>query len=115
MGLLNTVLGSDTGHENDYIELDEQNLQSEPQDAAVNVRFATIREQQQVMAVKDAIYEKDIIVCDLSGGQVENMKKKAAEQFRTCVKETGGDIVKAGEDTLVIAPPSVNLSRNRIE
>lgn len=115
MGILETMLGSDTGHENDYIELDEGNLQSEPKDAAFNVRFADIREQQQVMAVKDAIYEGDIIVCDLSVGQVDNMAEKAAEQFRACVKETGGDLVFAGNDTLVIAPPSVNLSRDRIE
>lgn len=113
MGLFDR--GQDPESPEDYIELEV------PETAAIggggerSVHIAVITEQRDVLAVRDALYDEDVVIADIgtlttSGPQVEHI----IDELRQTVEELGGDMVKKGDDQLIMTPSGVSISRRKL-
>jgi SepF-like predicted cell division protein (DUF552 family) len=115
MGLVRTLLGGSTGSEGKYKQLDETNLKGAESGSAGVLHKADIRGQQDIMAVKDALYDGDVVVADIRNCNANGLnEERVTSQLRQVVSETGGDMVKNGTEQLVMTPPSLAISRKKL-
>ncbi|ERH13473.1 MAG: hypothetical protein J07HB67_02513 [halophilic archaeon J07HB67] len=116
MGIMSKILGGDDGRAaGDYVELDTDEFETQPGTAAMHVHIADLNDQTDVIDIKDAIYDGDFVIADItrhstSDGTTEHL----IDELRQVTKEVDGDIVRKGDDQLVIAPTGVTISRTKL-
>lgn len=118
MGIVSKLRGGDQRTIEDY---DDQYLEFTGGDvetassAQMAVHIAEINEQQDIIPIKDAVYDGHIVIADIthhrtSGSTIEHF----IDELRQVVKETGGDIVQKGDDELIVTPAGVGISREKL-
>jgi hypothetical protein len=115
MGLVRTLLGGSTSPEGKYKQLDETNLKGAESSSAGVLHKADVRGQQDIMNIKDALYDGDVVIADIRNCNANGLnEQRVTDQLRQVVSETGGDIVKNGADQLVMTPPTLAISRKKL-
>ena len=117
MGLMSKILGEggSSRQTEDYVELhaDDYNLGSE--DAERQVRIARISNKQDVIEIKDAVYDGDIVVADITRHSTQDRTmEQISDELKRVANEVGGDIVQKDDDQLLITPAGVAISRERL-
>jgi SepF-like predicted cell division protein (DUF552 family) len=116
MGIMSKILGGDDGRSaGDYVELDAEDFDTQRGTAAMQVHIAQLGDQTDVIDIKDAIYDGDFVIADItrhstSDGTTEHL----IDELRQVTKEVDGDIVRKGDDQLVIAPTGVTIARTKL-
>lgn len=116
MGLMSKILG-DRGSRsvNDYVEIDFDDVDVAQTDAAMNVHIAEISGQQDVIDIKDAVYDGDLVVADIVRLRTEDSTTEhIIDDLRQVAREVSGDIVQKGDDQIIITPTGVNISREKL-
>ncbi|MFP4217311.1 MAG: cell division protein SepF [Salinarchaeum sp.] len=116
MGLMNKILGDQgSGEMDDYADLEGTVPESSDAEASMNVRIAEISEKQDAIAIKDAVYDGDLVVADITTLRTEGpTTDHIVDELRRVAEEVGGDIVKKGDDQLIVTPAGVKISREKL-
>jgi len=115
MGFMDRILGEQSRSTEDYVELDLGDVSTAAEEASMRVHIAEISGQQDVMAIKDAVYDGDAVIADItrhstSDGTVERI----LNELRQVAREVDGDIVQKGDDEILIVPTGVQVSREKL-
>ncbi|MDG5778593.1 cell division protein SepF [Haloarculaceae archaeon H-GB2-1] len=117
MGLMSKILGGSGGSRRtgDYVELDAADLDVGASDAKLQIRIAKIGDKQDVIDIKDAVYEGDVVVADITRHTTKDRTMEhISDELKQVANEVGGDIVQKDEDQLIITPTGVSISRERL-
>ena len=115
MGLMSKLLGGDSHTAEDYVELDTDDFDATPSEASMQIRFASISEQTDVIDIKDTVYDGDIVVADITRhSTTDRTMEHISDELRQVAEEVGGDIVQKDDDQIIIAPGGVAISRSKI-
>ena len=115
MGLMSKLLGSSANSTEDYVELDADDFEAEGAAAAVQVRFAEISEKNDVIDIKDAVYDGDIVVADITRHTTsDRTMEHIIDELKQVSGEVGGDIVQKEDDQIIITPASIGISRSKL-
>ena len=121
MGFMDKLLGEQgsSGRRrrsvDDYVEVDLGDIETAPGEAGTQVHIAEIDGQRDLIAIKDAIYDGDIVVADIvrlrtSDSTVEHV----IDELRQVAQEVGGDIVQKGDDQIIIVPTGISINRKKL-
>jgi SepF-like predicted cell division protein (DUF552 family) len=116
MGLMSKILGESGSSRvtDDYVELSADDL-DDSVEADRQVRIARIGEKQDVVEIKDAVYDGDIVVADITRHSTQDRTMEhITDELKRVVNEVGGDIVQKDDDQLIITPAGVGISRERL-
>jgi SepF-like predicted cell division protein (DUF552 family) len=115
MGFMEKILGDRSRSTDDYVQLDADDLDTGAAEAAMRTQIAEIDGQQDVIAIKDAVYDGDIVIADITRLRTEDRTvEHIVDELRQVAKEVDGDIVQKGDDQLIITPTGVKISRQKL-
>ncbi len=116
MGIMSKILGSDgSRNAQDYVELDIDEFDTAAESAGMAVRIAEIGSKQDVIAIKDAVYDGDLVIADITRHSTSDRTiEHIVDELRQVTQEVGGDIVQKGDDQLIITPTGISISREKL-
>jgi SepF-like predicted cell division protein (DUF552 family) len=118
MGLMSTILGEqgDSRRKEDYVSLSADGLSMEEAAAGTNIHFARIGEKTDVIEIKDAIYDGDIVIADVTRHSTQDRTMQhIVDELQQVVDEVDGDIAqKKPDDQIIVAPTGVRINRERL-
>ncbi len=116
MGLMDKLLGGQQARSvTDYAKLEADAPELSEREGAMNVRIAEISEKQDAIEVKDAVYDGDLVVADITRLRPEGpTTEHIIDDLRQVASEVGGDIVKKGDDQVIVTPTGVTISRSKL-
>lgn len=115
MGFMETILGSEPRSTEDYVELDAEGFDVGAGEARTQVHVAEIDDQQDVIAIKDAVYDGDLVIADITRLRTgDSTVERVVDELRQVTKEVDGDIVQKGDDQLIVTPTGVKISREKL-
>ena len=117
MGLMSKILGDSGGTRGteDYVELRAGDLEVDDAEADRQVRIANIGDKSDVIDIKDAVYDGDIVVADITRHSTnDRTMEHITDELKQVAREVGGDIVQKDDDQLLITPAGVTVSRKRL-
>jgi SepF-like predicted cell division protein (DUF552 family) len=116
MGFMSKILGDRDAHTaEDYVELNLDDFETASSDAAMQVHIAEVQGQQDVIAIKDAIYDGDLVVADITRLRTEDTTvERITNELQQVAREVDGDIVQKGDDQILVTPTGVKVSREKL-
>lgn len=117
MGLMSKILGGTGGtrQPSDYVELTADDLAAEEIATDTRVRIAQLGEKSDVIDIKDAIYDGDIVIADITRHSTsDRTMDHITDELTQVTREVGGDIVQKDDDQLIVTPAGVAVSRERL-
>ena len=116
MGLMSKILGESGSSRvtDDYVELSADDL-DDTVEADQQVRIARIGEKQDVVEIKDAVYDGDIVVADITRlNPNDSTIEHILDDLRQVAREVDGDIVQKGDDQIIIVPTGFGVGREKL-
>lgn len=100
----------------DYVTLDlEEDFETAAGAGGMRVHIAEIADQQDVIAIKDAVYDGDFVIADLTRhSTTDTTTERIIDDLRQVATEVDGDIVQKGDDVIIITPTGVKVSREKL-
>jgi len=117
MGLMSTIFGESDGSRRteDYVQLTASDFEETAVEADTAVHIARISDQQDVLEIKDAVYDGDVVIADITRHTTRDQTmEKITDELKRVTTEVGGDIVQKDDDQLIITPSGVAISRERL-
>ena len=118
MGLMDSLLGSREprrGVGGEYVELGAEDVEGSVGETATTVHIASIDSQRDVIDIKNAIYDGDIVVADITRATTtDETMERIVGDLQEITSEVGGDIVQKADDQLIITPGTVAISRTKL-
>jgi SepF-like predicted cell division protein (DUF552 family) len=117
MGIMSKILGGGGNRSTeDYVSLDlDEDFETAAGAGGMTVHIAEIGGQQDVIRVKDAVYDGDFVIADLTRHSTsDSTAERIIDDLRQVASEVDGDIVQKGDDTLIIVPTGVKISREKL-
>jgi hypothetical protein len=113
---MSKIVGSDGRHSTDqYLDLDVEGIEPSRGDAGMSVRIATIAERQDVIDIKDAVYDGDLVIADITRHTTsDNTMKRIVDELRQVAEEVDGDIAQKGDEQIIVAPTDVAVAREKL-
>lgn len=112
---MNKILRGNGSSTEDYVELDADDFNADAGEASVAVHIAEIDGQEDVIAIKDAVYDGDLVVADITRLRTEDRTvEHVIDELRQVAREVGGDIVQKGDDQLIVTPNGIGISREKL-
>jgi SepF-like predicted cell division protein (DUF552 family) len=114
MGLMSKLLG-DSASTEEYVDLDVDDFDTNGTAATLQVRFAEISEKTDVIDIKDAVYDGDIVIADITRHTTtDRTMEQIIDELKQVANEVGGDIVQKEDDQIIITPGGVGISRSKL-
>ena len=118
MGLMDKLLGGGRGTRStdEYVELDFDDFEAEPSSSSrMQVHVAKVGNKQDIIAIKDAVYDGDIVIADITRHTTsDRTMEHISDELRQVTREVGGDIVQKDDDQLIVTPSGVSISREKL-
>ncbi|MFC4542840.1 cell division protein SepF [Halosolutus amylolyticus] len=116
MGLMSKILGGNQSRTaEDYVELDLDDVPAESAEATMQVHIAEVDNQADAIDIKDAVYDGDLVVADITRLRTEDKTvEHIVDELRQVAQEVDGDIVRKGDDQIIITPTGVRISREKL-
>ncbi len=117
MGIMSKLVGGGPTHTTeDYVELDlEEDFDTARGEAGTTVHIAEIADQQDVIAIKDAVYDGDFVIADITRLRTtDRTVQHIIDELQQVAREVDGDIVQKGDDQLIITPTGMSISRQKL-
>jgi len=112
---MSKLLGGGSRSADDYVELDVDDFDTAAAEARMNVRIAEIGGQQDVIDIKDAVYDGDIVVADITRHTTsDRTMEHISDELKQVADEVDGDIVQKEDDQILITPTGVKISRQKL-
>jgi SepF-like predicted cell division protein (DUF552 family) len=112
---MSKILGESGGsrQKEDYVEIEASELESRGASAEMEVRIAKIADKQDVIDIKDAVYDGDVVIADITRHTTQDRTMEhITDELKQVVTEVGGDIAQKGDDQLIITPHAVAINRD---
>ncbi len=114
MGFMERILGGESRSTDEYVELDIDDVETTSA-TTMQVHVAEISDQEDVIAIKDAVYDGDLVVADITRLRTgDQTVERVTDELRQVAREVGGDIVQKGDDQLIVTPSGVGISRRKL-
>ena len=115
MGFMSKILGGrGTRNLDDYVEIDPADVSRAPE-ARMSVYVAEVGEQRDVVDIKDAIYDGDLVIADITRLRTKDRTiEHVVDELRQVAREQDGDIVQKGDDQIIVTPTGVGISREKL-
>ena len=117
MGLMSKILGDSGTSRNteDYVELNAADFDSAGVEAKRQVCIARISGKQDIIDIKDAVYDGDVVIADITRHSTQDRTMEhISDELKQVAQEVGGDIVQKDDDQLIITPSGVSVARERL-
>ena len=116
MGIMSKILGGGGSRTTeDYVELDLDDFDTARGEAGISVHIADIGGQQDVIAIKDAVYDGDLVIADITRHTTsDSTMEHIIDDLRQVAREVDGDIVQKGDDQIIITPTNVSIARRKL-
>jgi len=116
MGIMSKILGNGGEHTAaDYVELNMDDVETAGGGAGMSVKIAEISGKHDVIDIKDAIYDGDLVIADITRHSTSDRTiEHIIDELRQVSKEVDGDIVQKGDDQLIITPTGVGIGREKL-
>ncbi|MGM0606300.1 MAG: cell division protein SepF [Halobacteriota archaeon] len=116
MGIMSKILGSGGERSTeDYVELNLDDFETANGTSGVEVRIAEINDKQDVIAIKDAVYDGDLVIADITRHSTTDQTiEHVIDELRQVAEEVDGDIVQKGDGQLIITPTGMGISRSKL-
>ncbi|MFW6320921.1 MAG: cell division protein SepF [Halohasta sp.] len=116
MGIMSKILGgSDQRSAEDYVELDLDSFETATSGAGPAVRIAEVGGRQDVIPIKDAVYDGDLVIADITRHSTKDRTvEHIIDELQQVAEEVNGDIVQKGDDQLIITPTGISVSREKL-
>jgi len=116
MGLMSKLLGGDgTRSADEYVELDLDDFDTDVPSSSVQVHIARLGEKQDVVDIKDAVYDGDIVIADITRHTTQDRTMEhITDELKQVADEVGGDIVQKDDDQLIVTPGGISVSRSKL-
>ena len=117
MGLMSKILGESGSSRatDDYVELNADDFDTATVEAERQVRIARIGGSNDVIDIKDAVYDGDVVIADITRHSTQDRTMEhISDELKQVASEVGGDIVQKDDDQLIITPAGVSISRERL-
>ncbi|KAB1192549.1 DUF552 domain-containing protein [Haloferax sp. MBLA0076] len=116
MGIMSKILGGGGSRTTeDYVELDLDDFDTARGEAGISVHIADIGGQQDVIAIKDAVYDGDMVIADITRHTTQDSTMEhIIDDLRQVAREVDGDIVQKGDDQIIITPTNVSVARRKL-
>lgn len=99
----------------EYVELDSSDVDEPVEGSKMNVHIAQIDGQRDVIEIKNAIYDGDIVVADITRHTTgDRTMDRITQDLQEITHEVGGDIVQKADDQLIITPAAVSINRTKL-
>jgi SepF-like predicted cell division protein (DUF552 family) len=115
MGLMSKILGGSGGarQTSDYVEIGGDAVDAGSATAETQVRIAKIGDKQDVIDIKDAVYDGDVVIADITRHTTKDRTMEhITDELKQVATEVGGDIAQKGDDQLIITPHGVAINRD---
>ena len=114
MGFVDKLLGGGKHTIEDYIALDSDDIEKTAE-GTIQVHIAEISNIEDVIAVKDKIYDGDLVISNITRLRTkDSLMNRITTELNQVAQEVGGDIVLSGADQIIAAPAGVVISREKI-
>ncbi len=116
MGLMSKILGGGQSRTTeDYVELDLDDVADHGRQATMHVHVAEIDGQPSAIDIKDAVYDGDIVIADITRLRTkDSTAEHIVDELRQVAREVDGDIVQKGDDQIIITPTGVRIGREKL-
>ncbi|MFC5367810.1 cell division protein SepF [Salinirubrum litoreum] len=116
MGIMSKILSNGENHSTeDYVELDLDDFDTARGEAGMQVHIAEIGDQRDVIAIKDAVYDGDFVIADITRLRTQDSTAEhIIDELQQVAAEVDGDIVQKGDDQLIITPTGINIARQKL-
>ncbi|WP_224270208.1 cell division protein SepF [Haloprofundus salinisoli] len=115
MGIMSKILGNGQRSTEDYVELNLDDFDTAQGEAGMTVHIAEIAGQQDVIAIKDAVYDGDFVIADITRLRTQDRTvEHIVDELQQVAREVDGDIVQKGDDQLILAPTGVRIARQKL-
>jgi SepF-like predicted cell division protein (DUF552 family) len=115
MGIMSKILGGGNRSVDDYVELDLDDFAEAHADVGMQVHIAEIGGQGDVIPIKDAVYDGDFVIADITRHSTSDRTiEHIIDELRQVAQEVDGDIVQKGDDQIVVTPTGVSVSREKL-
>jgi len=116
MGIMSKILGdSNRRSAEDYVKLDLNDVEATTSAGGPAVRIAEINGRQDVIPIKDAVYDGDLVIADITRHSTKDRTvEQIIDELRQVADEVNGDIVQKGDDQLIITPTGITVSREKL-
>ncbi len=116
MGIMTKILGGGGNRSvDDYVELEMDDFAEASTGAGMQVHIAEIGDQSDVIPIKDAVYDGDLVIADITRHSTSDRTvEHIIDELRQVAEEVDGDIVQKGDDQLVVVPTGVSISRQKL-
>ena len=116
MGIMSKILSGGSGRTTeDYVELDLDDFDTARGEGGMQVHIAEIADQQDVIAIKDAVYDGNLVIADITRHTTsDNTMEHIIDDLRQVAREVDGDIVQKGDDQIIVTPTGVSISRKKL-
>ena len=116
MGLMSRIIGGTQSRSaEDYVELDINDVSNGTAQAAMQVHIAEVNGQADAIDIKEAVYDGDIVIADITRLRTEDKTvEHIVDELRQVAQEVDGDIVRKGDDQMIITPTGVRVSREKL-
>jgi SepF-like predicted cell division protein (DUF552 family) len=118
MGLMSSIFGGRASRSTeDYVEVNIDDVEHGGGDtgAGLQVHIAEIGGQRDVIAIKDAIYDGDLVIAEITTLRTgDSTADRIRDELRQVAREVDGDIVQKGDDQLIITPTGISISRSKL-
>ncbi|MFP8952100.1 cell division protein SepF [Natrialbaceae archaeon A-arb3/5] len=116
MGLMSRIIGGDQSRAaEDYVELDLDDVSTDSAVASMQVHIAEVDSQADAIDIKEAVYDGDIVIADITRLRTEDSTvEHIMDELRQVAQEVDGDIVRKGDDQMIITPTGVRVSREKL-
>ena len=115
MGLMTKILGETGGarKKEDYVEIEAEDASTGTAAADMQVRIAKISDKQDIIDIKDAVYDGDVVIADITRHTTKDRTMEhITDELKQVANEVGGDIAQKGDDQLIITPHGVAINRD---
>jgi SepF-like predicted cell division protein (DUF552 family) len=107
--------GGQTHSTDDYVTLDLDDFDTARGEAGTQVHIAEIGGQTDVIAIKDAVYDGDIVIADVTRLRInDSTMEHIIDDLQQVAREVDGDIVQKGDDQIIIVPQGCGISRRKL-
>ena len=116
MGLMSRIIGGNQSRStDDYVELDLNDVSAGATEATMQVHIAEVSGQADAIDIKEAVYDGDVVVADITRLRTEDSTVEyIVDELRQVAQEVDGDIVRKGDDQMIITPTGVRVSREKL-
>ncbi len=116
MGIMSKILGGGGSRSvDDYAELDLDDFAEAGAETGTQVHFAEIADQSDVIPIKDAVYDGDFVIADITRHSTSDRTiEHIYDELRQVAREVDGDVVQKGDDQIVVTPTGVSVSRQKL-